>query len=346
MSQRSSTGSLVARAGMSPATIIVGAGLMGRWHAAAVRHAGGRVAAIVDPDTARGSTLARRHSGASSFGALEPALEAIGAGVVHLCSPRESHAPLALTALRGGCHVLIEKPFAGRHEDALEVLSVAESVGRLASPVHQFLYQPGALHAAAVVRDLGTLLHLEAEVCSTGAEHGAAGPDEVALEILPHALSFAARFCSESIDSVPWSHSRSAPGELTVRATVGPTMVSARLSMRGRPPVNGIRLVAERGTIHLDLFHGFAIVDRSGSSRLMKVARPAYFSARLALAASGSLARRVLQRETAYPGLRELVRRFYAAAATGATSPISPEETRAVSSVWSVLNSRVIADVR
>ena len=346
MSGPVSAGPIVPAPGVVTRTIIVGAGLMGEWHADAVRRVGGRVVAIVDPRTSNAAALARRHSGAATFAALEPALDSIGAATVHICSPRESHAPLARSALRAGCHVLIEKPFAGRHEDTLEVLALAASVGRLACPVHQFLFQPGALHAVTALRELGTLLHLEAEVCSTGAERGVAGSDEVALEILPHALSFAARFCPEPIDSVPWTHFCSQPGELTVHATVGPTMVSARISMRGRPPANHIRLVAERGTIHLDLFHGFAIVDRSGSSRLMKVARPSLFSARLALAASGSLARRVLQRETAYPGLRELVRRFYAAAATGAVSPIAPAETRAVSAVWSALNSRVLTGVR
>ena len=346
MSETSSSASSRTRTDGVPATIIDGAGLMGRWHADAVRQVGGRVVAIVDPHAAHAAALARRHAGASVFGALEPALAAVGAGVVHICSPRVSHAPVALAALRAGCHVLIEKPITGRHEDTMEVLAAADSVRRLACPVHQFLFQPGALQSIAVLPDLGTLLHLEAEVCSTGAERGVAGPDEVALEILPHALSFAARFCEAPIDRVLWSHVRSRPGELAVHATVGPTMVSARISMSGRPPANSVRLVAERGTIHLDLFHGFAIVDRSGSSRLMKVARPSLFSARLALAASGSLARRVLQRETAYPGLRELVRRFYAAAATGASSPITPAETRAVSAVWSALNTRVLADVR
>lgn len=344
MSEPASAGPTAAATTEGWPTIIVGAGLMGRWHADAVRRVGGRVVAIVDPRSEHAAALAQRHAGASSFGALAPALSAIGAGVVHICSPRASHAPLALEALRAGCHVLVEKPFAGRHEDALEVLAVAESVSRLACPVHQFLFQPGALRAIDSLRDLGALLHLEAEVCSTGAESGGVGPDEVALEILPHALSFAARFCHEPIDGASWSHVRSRPGELFVRATVGPTMVSARISMSGRPPVNGIRFVAERGTIHLDLFHGFAIVDRSGSSRLMKVARPSLFSARLALAASGSLARRVLQHETAYPGLRELVRRFYRAAASGAASPITPTETRAVSGVWSAINTRVVAD--
>lgn len=346
MSELVSAAPAVSVTGVPLPTIIVGAGLMGRWHADAVRHVGGRVVAIVDPHAAHAAALARRHAGASVFGALEPALAAVGTGVVHICSPRVSHAPLALAALRAGCHVLIEKPLAGRHEDALEILSVAQSAGRLACPVHQFLFQPGALRSVAVLPELGTLLHLEAEVCSTGAEPGVVGPDDVALEILPHALSFAARFCRDPIDGILWSHVRSRPGELAVHATVGPTMVSARISMSGRPPANSVRLVAERGTIHLDLFHGFAIVDRSGSSRLMKVARPSLFSARLALAASGSLARRILQRETAYPGLRELVRRFYAAAAGGASSPITPAETRAVSAVWSALNTRVLADVR
>ena len=54
-----------------------------------------------------------------------------------------------------------------------------------------------------------------------------------------------------------------------------------------------------------------------------------------------ALAGRALRRETAYPGLRELVRRFHAAAATGAPSPIPLAEIGAVARVWDDLRTQL-----
>ena len=330
------------RANSSLPAIIVGAGLMGRWHAHAVAHSGGTVMAVVDQDLTRATNLARRYAGAAAFGDVESALATGASGVVHLCTPLSTHGPLALAALRARAHVLVEKPLAEDLRSARELLDTAKSVGRLICPVHQFLFQPGALLAASLLPSLGSLRHLEAEVCSTGAEHSLASADEVALEILPHALALAARFCPGLITEAEWSYRTPSPGELVVGASVGEVNVTARISTRGRPPVNALRLVTEGGTIHLDLFHGFALVDRTNASRTMKIARPAFFAARLATAAVTNLAGRVIRQEPAYPGLRELVRRFYVAAATGGPSPIPDEETRAVADVWSALRARVL----
>src|SRR5688572_12071223 len=72
---------------------IIGAGLMGRWHARAVEHAGATINAVVDADLDRARQLARAHraraasslSDAASYGTLD---------VVHVCTPLETHATL------------------------------------------------------------------------------------------------------------------------------------------------------------------------------------------------------------------------------------------------------------
>ena len=286
--------------------------------------------------------LARRFPGARAFERMDDALQAGPIDVVHMCTPLVSHVRLSLAALEAGCHVLVEKPFAEDLQSTNQLLTMAADRQRLLCPVHQFLFQRGALKAARELDSVGPLRHLEMAIASTGANVRPLSRDEVALEILPHALAFAARFCKAPIDMVSWECQRPAPGELTVAGTVGEVGVWARISMRGRPPSNELRLVAERGTIHLDLFHGFAIVDRSQSSKAMKIAGPFLSAGRTGAMAASNLLIRALLAETAYPGLRELVRRFYAAVTGNAPSPILPSETSAVMNVWDLIRRRLV----
>ena len=58
--------------------LVVGAGLMGRWHAHAIRRAGGVVAGVVDLDTGRANALAARFPGSRPFPRLEAALGSLG----------------------------------------------------------------------------------------------------------------------------------------------------------------------------------------------------------------------------------------------------------------------------
>jgi hypothetical protein len=97
--------------------------------------------------------------------------------------------------------------------------------------------------------------------------------------------------------------------------------------MRARPTENALTVRCDHGTIRANLFHGFATVERGAPSRLDKIGRPFFGSAQALGAAIGNLAGRALRSEVAYPGLRELVRRFHAACATGAASPIDVAES-------------------
>jgi hypothetical protein len=82
--------------------------------------------------------------------------------------------------------------------------------------------------------------------------------------------------------------------------------------------------------IELDLFHGYATIDAAPVSKASKITRPFRKSVNHFRGAAGNLARRLVTREFAYPGLRTLISEFYAALRNRSPSPISPGEIMAV----------------
>ena len=122
---------------------IVGAGLMGRWHAYYARRAGAFVAAVVDANADAARDLARRCGRAAVFHDLEEALERMKTDAVHICTPLPSQAGLADMALRAGRHVMMEKPLTPDLGTTLELLELAKERDRMLVPVHQFPFQSG-----------------------------------------------------------------------------------------------------------------------------------------------------------------------------------------------------------
>jgi predicted dehydrogenase len=312
---------------------IVGAGLMGQWHAHAVARVGGTVAVIVDPVRARALRLARSHPEAR----LAPQLDALAPGdvdVVHVCTPLESHAPLVRAAVERGCHVLVEKPLSATREATAELLRLAESRGVLLCPVHQFLFQPGVLRLSELLPRILPLRHVDYVAASAGADgRSDAERDRVVLDILPHPLSLLERIGPDSIQSIDWQLQHPVPGELRASGRMGTASVSLLVSLGGRPTRNTLRLIGGGGSVHLDLFHGFAVAEPGAASRRHKILHPFALSGATAFGAARNLAVRAMRVELAYPGLRELVRRFYAAVRDGGPAPISAEETLAVATV-------------
>lgn len=326
---------------------VVGAGLMGGWHADAVARAGFRVAAVCDPDERRAAALAARHPGALVFTDPGAALTREVADAVHLCTPLPTHAPLAARAMDAGLHTLVEKPLAVGAAATGELLAHAARQGVLLCPVHQYVFQPGALAAPAALAAIGRLLHVDATACSAGAEGGDdAHRDAIAASVLPHALSLLARLAPAVLAGATWRVLRPRAGELRADGVGDGVTVSLMVSMAGRPTTNTLRLIGERGTVHLDLFHGFAVRERGEVSRRRKIVHPFLLAGGTLAAAAANLAGRAARREPAYPGLRELVRRFHEAARDGGPAPIPPEETMQVARAWDAILDTPAPSVR
>ncbi len=252
------------------------------------------------------------------------------ADVVHICTPPETHEALARQSLEAGMHSIVEKPLTESGETTEKLLRLAESRGLLLCPVHQFLFQRGVLQVQKALEKIGPLLHVDTLICSAGAEGGSLDADRLVAEILPGPLSLVVRLLPASIRMANWCVEHPAGGELRVSTTVGPISVSMLISMSGRPTTNALRLIGERGTAHADLFHGFAVIERGTVSRARKMAKPFVHGGATLYSAAMNLLARAANREPAYPGLWELIRRFYVAVRSGSEPPIMPAETRDV----------------
>jgi predicted dehydrogenase len=306
---------------------IVGAGRMGRWHARAVEAAGGVVVAVVDPNVERARALVDDVIAAPSLDELgpTPALD-----VVHVCTPVGSHAHVVESAVDAGAHAIVEKPLAADAAATRFLVERTDAAGRMVVPVHQFVFQPGVQRILRGRDDLGSLVRCAFVAASAGAETTALGADELVSEILPHPLSLFARLTPLDVGELDWQVVRPAAGELRAVAVADATSLEIVLTARGRPTSTTLEVVGTEATARADLFHGFATVDRGRATRATKLTGPFARSARTIAGAGVNLAARTITWETAYPGLRELVRRTYLAIESGGESPISTAETVAV----------------
>lgn len=309
---------------------IAGAGLMGRWHAHAACRAGGQVIAVADPISDSAERVARGY-GARALPDVERMLSETKIDVLHVCSPLETHERIAKAALDAGVHLMIEKPLTTRAEETEWILDLAATRNLLVCPVHQFLFQDGALKAQAALQSIGRLTHLRGVFFSAGAagQSGEAA-DTVAAGILPHPLSLMQKFLPDGISRAQWQVMQPAPGELQAVGKAGGVGLSINISMNSRPTVCTFQLCGANGTVHLDLFHGYAVNELGDTSRARKIIHPFDLSLRTLGSAAFNLGKRVISRQAAYPGLQRLVVAFYRAARTGSEPPISRSDAIAV----------------
>lgn len=308
--------------------MVVGAGLMGRWHAAAVARAGGELVAVVDPSLEKARALGGPSDAMPSLEKLAGRARRID--VVHVCTPLATHAELTRTALDLGAHVVVEKPLAPDAPTTSTLLSEAATRGLLLVPVHQFLFQPGVQRLLAERERFGDLVRCLFETTTAGAEVSGADPDRIVEEILPHPLALFSRFAPPPLANLRWLVVRPAPGELRALAHAAGTTFEIVISTRGRPTRAKLELVGTHASAQADLYHGFAVLEQGAPTRARKAARPFLLAGATLAQAGGNLGARAARRETAYPGLRELVKRTYESIRSGSPPPIRPQETLAV----------------
>jgi predicted dehydrogenase len=105
---------------------IVGAGLMGTWHAARFRQLPVELAGFFDPIPEMAAQAVVEH-GVRAFDCLEALLDAVD--VVDVCSPTPYHKEHVLAAALAGKDIICEKPLARHLDDAAKMVAVCESAG-------------------------------------------------------------------------------------------------------------------------------------------------------------------------------------------------------------------------
>ncbi|MPZ57894.1 MAG: gfo/Idh/MocA family oxidoreductase [Rhizobiales bacterium] len=107
---------------------VVGVGVMGSNHARVFAEiAGVELVGVADPDPSHREFVART----LGCGAYQDVDELLAAGVdaVTIAAPTHLHHPIALTCIRAGTHVLVEKPIASTVEEGRDIIAAAERAG-------------------------------------------------------------------------------------------------------------------------------------------------------------------------------------------------------------------------
>ena len=311
---------------------VVGGGLMGRWHAYTARRLGARVVAFADRDIEPAKSLANRTPGAKAFDDLDAILNSEQVDVVHICTPPATHFPLSMKAVASGAHVFLEKPTTERADETRKLLEAADAAGVLVCPVHQYGFQRGVERALSILDALNGDCCYSFNYCSAGSE-GRPGValDEILGEIFPHPLSILRILKPDTpLDVRDWQICRTHAGELTMQGTLGSSIVTMFCSMIARPTCFELKIHCDRGTIELNFFHGYALFHSGKVSRLRKIIQPFASSSKTLVTASENLLYRTLHREPAYPGLHNLMKRFFGAVQGICPNPIPADETLAV----------------
>src|ERR1700758_1082292 len=126
-------------------TAIVGCGKVGHFHARALANLENSDFVAVCSTSLDRATAFGKQYGVRAFNNVEEMVEGAQVDVVCICTPHPQHAPVAIAALKSGCHVLVEKPLASSLEDCDAILSCAEEHQRTVGVVCQRRLYPSAM---------------------------------------------------------------------------------------------------------------------------------------------------------------------------------------------------------
>lgn len=137
----------------TPRALVAGTGFGCRVHVPALRAAGFDVVGLVGTDPERTARKAESSGVPNAFTDLDEAISKTGAVAVTIASTPHTHAPLTLTAVARGCHVICEKPMAADVEEAMTMVEAAERAGVTHLLGHQFRWQPERAIVARALKE-------------------------------------------------------------------------------------------------------------------------------------------------------------------------------------------------
>ncbi len=131
---------------------LVGLGMMGRNHLRVVAtHPETVLAAVADPDSAA-LEAATAQTGATGYADPLAMIREADIEAVVIAAPTTAHVPLALAAIGRGLPVLVEKPLAATHAEALEIVAAGRAGGVAVQVGHVERYNPAVLKLGELLR--------------------------------------------------------------------------------------------------------------------------------------------------------------------------------------------------
>lgn len=143
-----------------------GAFNMGKVHLDDAAAAGFVPVAVADPDPSRLEIARKDFPGIETYPSLDALLKKSRAELVIIITPHNTHSTLAMKALKGGRHVVLEKPFAITTRECDAMIAEARKRKLVLSTYHNRHWDGCILKALEVVKSgvLGKIIRVESHV--------------------------------------------------------------------------------------------------------------------------------------------------------------------------------------
>ena len=309
---------------------LLGAGKMAVQHAAAIRLCqGAQLVAVADPVVPPEDIKARFGAEVATFTDPSALLATVKPDVVHIVTPPGTHADLARLCLESGAHVYVEKPFALTTADARSILDLAAAKGLRACAAHQVLFQDSALAYRQYLPVIGDIRHAESffsfkPVRRRSGGGGLSTPVDQLIDILPHpvylllnALPEAGQVELTALDVAP-------EGEVRAVVRKGDALACLVVSLRARPVESYLRVMGSNGSVEADFVIGYVVrLLGPGASAPAVVLKPFSKAWQTGWGSFKGLLKLIFSSHKSYPGLAELLGRFYSSITEGTPPPMT-----------------------
>ncbi len=269
---------------------ILGAGLIsGKKHIPAFLRLKDRVelVALCDVNRASAEKFAAQFGIPKVYTDLNELLLREKPDLIDICTPPRTHAPLALQAIRQGCHVLIEKPMAMSAAECDEIVDQAREAGVKVCVAHSDLFYDSFMRARKLVaegaigdfRGMRILLSTPTDYMTSRPDHWAHKlPGGVFGESGPHVVYMTLAFINPILDvsvqakkilDYPWSRYEDYRIELA-----GETAISSiALVYTTNQWMAAVDIFGSKGTLRADLQNQSLVHYNQTSLRPWRVGR-------------------------------------------------------------------------
>ena len=324
---------------------IIGAGGIAQLHGPAIRAVpGNEVVAVADSDPVRAKVLAEGVGGAPCYTDVRRMLDEAKPEAVHVLTPPQTHAEIAILAMEHGCHVLVEKPLALSTPDAERMVSTALRKSVCLCVDHNILWERTFRRALdlAAAEAIGKVLSVTVDMAfdprrvpaylDEGTEKShwlyrlPGGPLQ---DQMPHPAYLVMQFLDGIEDVKTFSRwngllPKGWDDEIEVAVRSRGVFGRIRISFNERPDALSVLIRGTRGRIHADLFAG--VLRAETPSPLPRAAERALlpFRAGFRHTLSGwvNAFRFASGKADMSNGLAPLVKRFYQALPDPAALPV------------------------
>jgi predicted dehydrogenase len=307
-----------------------------------------RIVAICDPVAGRAEELAhQKQVSAACFTDLDAMLREAEPSIVHVVTPPTTHADLAIRAMEGGANVLVEKPMAMTVAECDRMIAAARLHGRRICVDHNRLFDPVVQRIRALVDRgvVGEIVSVEAHQGVNPVELGGAGGDThwsvespfaPLYNLAPHPFYLVGSLLGEIREAAVMGglggRSSNLASEIRVLMEGERGHGYVAFSMATQPYLNHLNVFGTKATLRANLNTMTVIVERVRKLPKLvgKLAANLEPAGQLLMGTAENVLAVALRRMKLYPGINQVIRRFYKSLDEGAPPPVDEAAGREV----------------